>query len=50
MAWETAFGIALRSCSKDAGDNASVRYDISERGVCAVNHTFWQRIAASYKE
>ena len=50
VAWETAFRIAPRNCSRDAGDNARVMYGISERWVCVVNHTFWQRIAASYKE
>ena len=49
VAWETAFWIAPRTCSKDAGDNARVMYGISERGVCAVNHTFGQRVAASHK-
>ena len=49
IAWETASQIALETAPKRQG-GCSVLYMISVRGVPAVEHTFWQRLAASHEE
>ena len=49
MAWDTASQIALRNCSKEVAGEISM-YVILEKGVHALKHMFWQKVAASHKE
>lgn len=49
VAQETAFAIALRSCSGGSGE-LSIIYDFSGRQVRAFRHTFRQRLDASQEE
>ena len=48
IAWETAFQIALRNCSKEVGGKVSVIYDweVKGRGCVQSSTFFWQRLAA----
>ena len=52
IAQDTAPQIVLRNCSKEVvcmGDGVSVHL-ILVKGVCAVRHMFWQKVAASQQE
>ena len=41
IAWETAFLIALRNCSKDVGRTGIKIYDFGEEGVHAIKYLFF---------
>ena len=47
IAWETAFQVALKSCSEG---QVRIIYDFREGGVHAIKHTFWEMLAASHEE
>ena len=44
IAWETAFLIALKSCSKDEGMKGIKIYDFGEGGVHAIKHIFFSEV------
>ena len=45
---EIASQIALRNCSEEVSGEVC---DFGEGGyVCAINHTFWQKVTASHKK
>ena len=46
-AWETASQIALRTCSEEIGRG---QYIHLAKGICAIKHTFEQKVAASHEE
>ena len=46
IAWETAFLIALKNCSKDVERKGIKIYDFGEGGVHAIKH-FFQKFSAS---
>ena len=47
IAWETAFKIALRNCSKETGASGQYTNDFGERGMHAIKYTFFQKVSAS---
>ena len=49
IAWETAFQISLRNCSREVGGRSMLYMTLVKEGR-AVKHTFWQRLAASHEE
>ena len=50
IARETAFQIALRSCSEEVAGEGQYICDFGEGRVHAIKHTFLQKVAASHKE
>ena len=44
IAWETAFLIALKNCSKDVGRKGIKIYDFGEGGVHAIKHIFFSEV------
>ena len=52
IAWETASQIALRNRSEEVGggQGVSVHMWFRWRGIRAIKHTFWQKVAASHEE
>ena len=44
---ETAAGIALRNCSKEVVGEGQSMCDFGERGICAINHIFFQKVSCS---
>ena len=49
IAWETDSQRAPRNCSKEGRGDVSI-YMILVKGVHAVKHTFWEKVAASHEE
>ena len=48
--WETASQIVLRNCSKEVEEERSIYIWFWWRGIRAIRHTFWQKVAASHEE
>ena len=44
IAWETAFQIALRNCSKELRGKISILGDFAERGICTSKHVFFAEV------
>ena len=55
IAWETAFQIVLRNCSKEAAGKGQCGCDFDERGKHAIKHCgifffFLQKVSASQEK
>ena len=48
-ALETASQRSLRNCSEEVGGRSVYIYDLA-KGVHAIKHSFWQKVAASREE
>ena len=46
-AQKTAFQMALRNCSQEAGGESQYRHDFDEVGIHVIKHVFFQKVSTS---